>query len=223
MKFKKILLISIICVMGLMISSCGNNNEDALKFKEEYEAVNGETTSSGKTIRTLDIAEKNPMVYKSAGDIVKSMNNKESFVVYFGFAKCPWCRSVINTLIETANELKIKKVYYVDVYDIRDVREVGSDGTVTTKTEGSEDYMKLVEMLDNVLEDYSLTNKAGETVSAGEKRIYAPNVVVVKKGEAVAMSTGISDKETDPYMDLTDEILNDTKIQFTDLLKQLNN
>ena len=63
----------------------------------------------------------------------------------------------------------------------------------------------LIEELKDVLEDYTL-NKDDETISAEEKRIYAPNVVAISKGKAVQLETGISEELKDPYQKLTKEM-----------------
>ena len=73
---KKIILS--LLVMGLVLLSvtgCGKEKEkqitDALKFKEEYEAING--NSSGKEHRTLSISEDNPFVYATGAEIVEKI------------------------------------------------------------------------------------------------------------------------------------------------------
>lgn len=198
-------LIIILLLITTFIAGCGKSKTDGAKFMEEYTSINGEKTESGKTIRSLNITKNNPFVYQTAEDLVEKIEAKESFIVYFGFPKCPWCRSILEELIKVAKDKKVKTIYYVNVLDIRDTKTVEDDGTVTTAKEGTEAYMKLLEYLGDVLEDYSLT-KDGESISAGEKRIYAPNIVAVHDGKPIQMETGISDELTDPYGELTTEI-----------------
>ena len=200
--------IIIAVLLMILLTGCGKNSKnenDALKFKKEYEAVNETISESGKQIRSLEIPKDNPFVYKTAEEIVEKIENKESFIVYFGFATCPWCRSVLEELIRVAKDQKVETIYYVDVLDIRDVMEVGEDGNITTKKQGSSGYQKLITLLTDVLEDYTLT-KDEEEIPTGEKRIYAPNVVAISKGEAKQLETGISEELTDPYGELTDSI-----------------
>ncbi len=207
---KKLLIVLSIFLSIFFFTACGKKEEtDAMKFKDEYESVNGTKTSSGKDIRNLEIPLDNPFVYKEASDIVDLLEAKETFAVYFGYNTCPWCRSVIPTLIEVLDDLDINKIYYVDIHDIRDTLEVNSDGEVVTSKKGSDDYYKLLELLDGVLEKYSLTDSKGKEVDAKEKRIYAPNVVSVINGEPQKLDTGISEKQTDSYMELTDDIKKD--------------
>lgn len=207
---KKIPIIMLLIISVFTLTACNNKKEeltDKEKFKQEYEKLNGEVNEKYDVeYRSLDIPEDNPFVYKEAKDIVEAIDNKETFVVYFGFSECPWCRSVISSLIDVANDLNLKKIYYVNVQDIRDTIEITEEGALETTKEGTEDYYKLLEYLDEVLEDYNLTDENDNKVSTGEKRIYAPNVVSVVDGKVKELETGIVDELTDPYMELTDDI-----------------
>lgn len=211
MKKKILLLLLIVCIISL--TGC-NRNGDGIKFKSEYESLNGRKTDDGKhKYRSISINRKNKIKYADCSDIVKMMKDKKSFVVYFGFDKCPWCRSVLEELIKASNDSSIDTVYYVDVYDVRDVKEF-SDGKVVTTKEGDTNYMKLVDMMSGVLDDYTVDDK-----SMGEKRIYAPNVVAVVNGKADKMTTGISSKLTDPYMKLNKDIRNYAYKNFKCMMK----
>ena len=226
---KKILfvLIAIVIIIGgilvfNILNTKKENNKDAIKFKEEYESLNGEVNEkSGKEYRELSISKDNPFIYKGADDIVEMINNKETFAVYFGFNSCPWCRSVLPTLIEVAKDVEIDEIYYVDVKEIRDTIEINDNGELETTKEGTDGYYELIELLGNVLADYTLTDAEGNKVSTDVKRIYAPNVVIVVDGQAEKIETGISDKQTDGYMELTDEITADTYNKFESILEYL--
>ena len=225
---KKVLEIIILIIVVIIASIAGyyyfnGNNKpkeeetptDAIKFKEEYESLNGKTNDNNKKYREVSISSVNPIIYKSAEEVAQMIDDKETFVVYFGYNSCPWCRSVISTFIETAKELNIDKVYYVDVHDIRDVITLNSDNELETTKKGSEGYYSLIKKLDNVLADYDITDE----VKAPEKRIYAPNVVVVVKGVGKALTTGISESQDDAYMTLTPDMVEDTQKQFKEVLE----
>ncbi len=188
-------------------------NTDAIKFKNEYEELNGKENESGKKYRKVSIPEDNPFVYATPEEIVKMMEDKETFAVYFGFKSCPWCRSVLETLTSVAKELNIKKIYYVDILDIRDTYELNSKGKAERTKEGTEGYYDLLEAFEDVLSDYTLTDSKGKTVKTGEKRIYAPNIVSVVEGVANKLTEGTSSKQTDAYMELTDEMLKESHKQ----------
>ena len=221
---KKIILSLLIVLSVFTLSSCGKKevkNTDAIKFKEEYEKLNGEKNRNGVTYREVEIDEENPFVFATAEEIQEKIDNKETFAVYFGFNSCPWCRSIITTLIEVADDLNIEKIYYVDVLDIRDTYELNSKNKPEKTKDGSEGYNELINSLANVLSDYTLTTEKGKTVQVGEKRIYAPNLVSVVDGKAQKLNTGISEMQTDSMMELTDEMKKDTYDQFKCVLDYL--
>ena len=201
---KKISKIIIVLVIGILLAGCTKSS--ASKFKKEYESLNGKNSSSGNTIREVSIPENNPIVYQTADEIVSRMENGETFVVYFGFASCPWCRSMVEQLIESAIDNNISTVYYVDVYKIRDKYEVNDSGKLTRTEEGTDGYNELLNLLDEVLDDYTITTESGEKLETNEKRIYAPNVVAVVNGIATEMIEGTSSELKDPYQELTEDM-----------------
>lgn len=210
---KRYLLLTIVLVMVLML--CGCKNKNAAEFKTEYEALNGQVNSSGKEYRTITIDENNPFEKVTAEEIVKKIENKETFYVYFGDELCPWCRSVIEKFIEKTKEYKIDKVYYVKIWDkdgnevLRDKMALNENGELETTVEGTEAYKKLLEYFDNVLSDYNLTDAEGNKVYCSEKRIFAPNFFYIEKGVTMKKIDGISQYQTDARGELTEEILNE--------------
>ncbi|MBR6949834.1 MAG: hypothetical protein IKH54_06605 [Bacilli bacterium] len=227
MNKKRLIFIGLIVliIVGLVFINSKFNNKstisDAMKFKEEYESLNNTKNDNGKEYRNISIPSDNPFLYVTADDIVKKMDNKESFAVYFGFSKCPWCRSVLPTLIDVANDLGIDSIYYVDVLDIRNTKEVKDGKAVETK-KGTSAYYKLLDKLDSVLDDYSLKDENGNDVPTNQNRIYAPNVVTVLAGKPESLTTGIADSQDDAYMDLSDEMISDTYNKFKCTLECLS-
>ena len=210
---KKVLIIILTIVLCLSTTACIKKS-DAEKFKKEYESLNGKKTSTGNNYRTVSIPKENPFVYQTAEELSERIDNKETFVVYFGFAECPWCRSMIEQLIKSAADNDIETIYYVDVQDIRDEFELSkAEGPVQTST-GTEGYNKLLDQLQDVLEDYYILNSNEEKVNTKEKRIYAPNVVAVVNGKAEKLVEGLSAKLDDPYGELTDEMLKESYNSF---------
>lgn len=185
-----------------------DKNTDAYKFKKEYESLNGKRSESGKTYRTLNISKNNRIKYSTAKEIVEKIENNETFIVYFGFAKCPWCRSMVENLLDLADEYDTD-IYYVDVLDIRNTIEL-KDGRVVTTKKGDKYYLKLLLKLDNVLSDYVLETENKNELNTGEKRIYAPNVVAVVQGKAEKMVEGVSTDLKDPYGTITNKMKKDS-------------
>lgn len=191
---------------------------DSMKFKKEYEGVNG-TTYHDKKIRNVSIDVKNKIKYLTPKELLEKIDNDESFVVYFGFKECPWCRSIIESLISVSNDSKVENLYYVDVKEIRDTIELDNNNKLKVTKKGTDEYYELLKRMDNVLTKYNITNKENEEIDTNEKRIYAPNIVSFVEGKAIKMETGISKKETDPYMELTKGMTNYTKKTFKCLFK----
>lgn len=214
-------LAAIVLVLNIQKVISNNSQTDDIKFKEEYEKLNGKKNDQGKKYREITIDSKNKMVYKTTEEVLDLIDKKKSFVLYFGFDTCPWCCSVVPTLASISKELN-QEVYYIDVKDIRDTFELDDDNKPKLVKKGSKDYGKLLEKLEPVLEDYTLTDSDNNEIKVGEKRIYAPSIVSVIDGKAKELTTGISDKQTDGYMKLTKEMEKDTYNKIKKVLKQVS-
>ena len=210
-------------MMTIMSLTGCKNNKYALEFKEEYESINGVVNKNGKEHRAITIDEDNPYIKTTPEEIVKMINNKETFFLYVGDSLCPWCRSVLEKSIEVAKKYNVEKIYYIEIWDdegneiLRDKYELKP---ILTKTiEGTGSYKFLLEKFDSVLSEYTLTDTEGHKIITEEKRIYAPNYFYIKNGEVVKMVEGISEKQKDSREELTEEILKDEEEQFTSLFK----
>ena len=212
-----------VAIFLLLMVGCSTGQielSDADCFRLEYESLNGTYDEYGQAIRSVSIPEDNPMVYSSYTGIIERIKQKESFVVYFGYADCPWCRSTLEALIESANNNGLDEIYYVDVSDSRDTAAF-IDGAVVQLFEGAEGYDELLTLLYPVLEDYILSDAEGNAIYAGEKRIYAPNVIAVKDGIPVGIASD-TPLLMDPYEDLTTEIYNDMLFRYDTLFSLLD-
>ena len=224
---KKLILLAflLILAMGVFFGIDYKNKKDyektdAYKFKMEYESLNGKETGYNDNVyRSLNIAKDNKIIYSSAEEIVKKIDKNETFVVYFGFSKCPWCRSMIENLISVSKSYD-QEVYYVDVLEIRDKIEY-KDGELKTTTEGDKNYMKLLDLMGDVLSDYKVTDSDGNEYDTNEKRIYAPNVVAVVQGKATKMVEGVSEDLKDPYGKITKKMNEESKKQLECIFKCL--
>lgn len=218
---KRIFLILFLISGMLVLSACGikeNNLNDAQKFKEEYEGFNGEKNDYFE-YRNLSINEENSIIYSSVEEIVQKIENNETFIVYFGDPECPWCRSIIEQAINSANDNGISKIYYVRIWNgfhneiLRDVYELGQDSPVL-KEKGTDSYYKLLKYFDKLLKYYTLTNKNNKTIQVNEKRILAPNFIYINNGNPIDLIDGISSKQESYNSDLTEEILKEEKEKF---------
>ncbi|MCF0125254.1 MAG: hypothetical protein HUJ68_05780 [Clostridia bacterium] len=203
---KKLILVLLLIV--IIFARCTNkNSNDEYKFKEEYESLNGLIREKdGKTIRTISIPANNRVKYSTEEEIIQKIDNGETFVIYFGYSDCPWCRSILPTLIKVIKKRNLPVLYYVCVEDIRDTLTVSNSREITTVKSGSDGYYKLLEKLAPVLNDYSLNDSEGKFIKTNEKRIYAPNIVSIIKGIPTQMVEGISKSQDDGYTELTKDM-----------------
>ena len=219
---KKVLLSVMLFLSIIFLGGCATKESKA--FKEDYEKLNGQENASGKIHRTISIDEDNPFVEVSADEIVKKIENKETFYVYFGSTLCPWCRSTIESAIKVAKEKNIKKIYYVDVWDengkeiLRDKLEY-KDGKLVKTIEGTESYYKLLEYFNDFLRGYELTDDKDNKIEAIEKRIYAPNYMYVENGEIKKLTNGKADSQKDSREELTDTIKEEQLTKFRDFFE----
>ena len=223
----KLYLVIFLMTFLMLLTACDKKINYALEFKNEYESLNGVVNKNGKEHRTISISKENPYIKVTPNEIVEMISNKDTFYLYVGDALCPWCRSVLEKSIEVAKDYGINKIYYIDIWDdegneiLRDKYEFQNENIVKV-IDGTESYYKLLEYFDSVLSEYTLTNKNGDKVLVGEKRIYAPNFFYIKNGSVVKMIDGISEKQTDSREELTEEMLRDQEKEFK-LLFELDN
>ena len=70
---KRSILVVIALVLLMVITGCDYEKKekvsDALRFKEEYESINGDKVgNTDNKVRSLEIPEDNPIVYADAND-----------------------------------------------------------------------------------------------------------------------------------------------------------
>ena len=192
---------------------------DAVKIKEEYEMLNETINDNNLKYPTVTLSDDNPFVYRSESEIIDILNNKTG-VIYFGFSSCPWCRSVLPILEDAAREVGLAQVFYLDIQNIRDVLELDENDKVVTSKEGSNGYYQIVELLDEYLSKYSLTNEKGEEISTGKKRLFAPTVVGVLNGEIVSFHEGSLDSQKSGYDALDDKEKEELKKIYVELIQK---
>lgn len=183
----------------------GGSSTDALLFKTEYESLNNVVREKdGKTIRELSISQNNPVDILTEEETLKLLNEGTG-ILYFGFADCPWCRTLLPVLFKTMDNMSISRLYYLNIGSIRDTLVLNEKNKVEVKEEGTQGYYKILEAMDSVLDPYYLTTSDGKKVDTKKKRLYAPTLVGVKNGEIVGIHVGTLDSQENGYDDLTTE------------------
>lgn len=213
------ILISVILIIIVIISAITVKKEritdDEKQFKQEYEKFNGkENSSSGKTYIDVNIKMKNGVKYISAKEAVDILENKTG-IIYFGFPQCPWCRNMIEVLLEAKEELNVDTIYYYNALEIRD-EKVLEDGKVVTTKEGTKNYYKILELLGDKADVYEGLN------DDSIKRLYFPTVVFVKNGEVVATHMSTVSSQEDPYKKLNKKQKAELKKIYIENIKKIN-
>lgn len=117
--------------------------EDALRFKKEYEDVNGTIREKdGMLFNNVDIPEQNPIQYINIDEFVDILNNK-SGIIFLSSPTCPYCRASISSLLKAAKELKMTTIYYYDISkdenetdSENEIQELKRYGIITENEEG---------------------------------------------------------------------------------------
>lgn len=200
------LLMTIATMFGIMAIQKRDEKpilkSDAIKFKEEYEALNGQINESNKmSYPVLEISENNPVKYKTDDEAAKLLESGTG-VIYFGFSTCPWCRSMLPSLLKASESTNLGEINYVDIKDIRDTLTLDDNDDVVVTKEGTNGYQSILKQLDSKLDPYYLTNKEGKKIATKEKRLLAPTVVTVKDGKVLDVHVGTVSSQENGYTPL---------------------
>lgn len=199
---------------------------DADRFEKEYEDINN-TVIDDRTYLSVNIPNPNPIKYINTKGIIEKLENKETFILYFGYAKCPWCRVMLENMINQSKEYNVENIYYMNIEDIRGSYKLNDSHELVVEKENTDDYKVLLSLFDNVLDVYEslkYTDEKGKEmiVPVNEKRIYAPTVILVKEGVPFTKVTGIPKNMTDPYLAMSDDMIAESKDIFNKLYEEYN-
>ncbi len=229
MKKKNIIIIIVLILLlvggGLAFWFLTNEalkNSDAYQFKEEYESLNNTVRDSdGASYNNVDIPIDNPIKYIDVKEALDVLNSKEA-IIYVGANWCPWCRNAVPVLFDVCKDYKVDTVYYLNLDNDKSAFEIKDDDLVKTK-DGSKEYYELLDKLDDVLEEYTLTSQDGKVYNTGEKRIYMPFVIGIKDGKVVSNHTGTVtlDENQSKYDKLTTSQYEELYNTYTNLLSSV--
>lgn len=162
-------------------------SDDEIKFKKEYEDLNGKKDRNGKKYVEVKVPEDNGVVYTNVQEI-ESILNDGTGIIFLGTDELNYCRSIIEPLFSSKDSTDIDKIYYFDLAGIRDEKSLDGEEIIATH-EGTKDYNKLLKLLDKYLPVYDGLN------DDSIKRIYMPAVIFVIDGDIIHIE--IIDNEED--------------------------
>ena len=224
---KRKLLVCIAIIGLLLVSGCNKFRQSALDFKKEYEDINGRVIKVDLKYRTLNISENNPYIKVTINEILKKLENKETFYLYVGDPLCPWCRSGLEKMIEVANNAGIEDIYYIDFWDddhneiLRDLYEVqtvNKKNQVVKIQDAASGYDTLLASVSQFAQDYTLT-KDDKVYEVGVKRIFGGDHFYFENGVCKKYVSLRSDKLENAFDDLTDEVLKDQQEKFEEFFE----
>ena len=210
-----IFLIILICIITFITVKKNRVTKDEKSFKKEYERYNGYTNpGSNKKYFDVNIEEKNGIKYLDDDEVIDMLQNKTG-IIYFGFPTCPWCRSMIEVLLDAKDSTNQKNIYYYNALDIRD-EKVLEDGKVKTTKKGKKNYYKILD----ILGDKASVSEGLEDDSI--KRLYFPTVVFVRNGKIVDIHISTVDSQEDPYKKLNKKQKAELKKIYTRGIAKMN-
>lgn len=235
MKDKKIILTSVAALLAILIvggfltfkkddkkeETKPTPTADAIKFKEEYEKLNGTIRESdGATYNSITIPEDNPIKYVDAKGALEVLKN-ETAIIYVGADWCPWCRNAVPVLIDAAKDTNMKTIYYLNLDQEKDAFEV-QNGKLVKTVNGTDAYYELLDFLKDHLKDYKITQD-GKEYDTKEKRIYMPFVIACKNGkvEDTVSGTVSLDEGQTKYDKMTDKQTKEVYKNYVDLIKKV--
>lgn len=181
------------------------DTEDALRFKTEYEALNGSVTQAGEQYLSVEIPAENQVIYLTAEEAA-SLLETGTGVVLMGAPWCPWCRHAVTAWLDAAWETGLERLYYVDMTSERDGYALQAGMPVQTQP-GTEGYFYLMEVLEAWLPEYTLSVPEGITYHLGETRIGIPFAAAFVNGtllDARDMDAELEEGQS-VFEELTDE------------------
>lgn len=160
----------------LLLTACSGKAGGPFAGREavDLSGYNGMKEYSGKVL----------MADTTVKEISELMKEKKSFVVYAGFANCPYCNRLIPELCEVIQEEKL----WIGYLDTRKNPAWNSNIDI-------DDYDLFVELFGEYL---SLD-------SSQIKHLYVPVVIFIKDGETVEFRQGVVTGADNPSDPLTEE------------------
>ncbi len=185
-----------VCLLSLlMLFGCTSNKEltDGERFKQEYEAYNGQKDDHGNQYTSIEINADSTIKYATE-DNIEELLLRGTHVVYLGWPTCGWCRRAIPVLIDTVNEYSGVNLYVYNIKEARDEYEKGTDSSSAKLYKTIAEAIDLCDLkLDDIFQRYE----------DGTLKLVSSAVYFVKDGSIVAIHKRTVDSHLDSYEPLT--------------------
>ena len=189
----------LIVALLIIATRCNNKDTDESKFKEEYESLNHEYLA-------IDISKDNNIKYSTVNEVVDILQNGTG-IIYLGNPFDAMSRNVVPVLLESASELGVEEIYYLNI------KNEDSTDQMDSLTPSMEDYKILLDTLKDSLEHYKLEEDTMNPVNEDDNIVVIPTVIFAYEGEVVGIHTNSVKTHVDPNNLLT----NDEKNELMDI------
>ena len=133
----------------------------------------------------IDIPFDNGIKYLEGKEIIDAFTT-ETGIIYLGYSSCPWCRNIIEPLIEVAKENDIDTIYYVNTYD--------------------NEFDSIKGELKEILNDYLRVDE-----ETNQKVLATPDVYFIKDGKIKTHHISTVESYRNPYRGMNDEQIKELK------------
>lgn len=176
--------------LAIILTGCSKKEDvsDSLKFKQEYESLNGQKDDEGLSYSTLEISSDCKVKYMTKDKITEVLTNG-THVVYFGWPTCPYCRLAVPILLETIEEYSGISMYYYDIKELRDA--YSSD----TNSEDGKLYSEIVKIISFSECDLSTI----DTFEDGSLKLSASIMYFIKDGQIIGYHRGTVESHLNAY------------------------
>ena len=176
-------------VLTFLLILTGCSTVSVTKVKDDTKTDAIRFSSEYNTVKKDNVYK-----YSTYSNVMDTLENKTG-IIYLGFASCALWKEITPVLNEVAKEKDIKEVLYYNFKDMRD--------------NNTTEYQELADKLSDYI----------KTDDEGNKRIQAPTVIFVNKGNIVAVYIGTINSDSEEIM--TDEEKNTLKQNFESLVDKM--
>lgn len=160
----------------LLMTACGGEEGDPYADREVVDLAAYESMA--------DYGGTSMLVDTDVQEAAALIEDRRSFVLYAGFADCPYC----NLLIPYLNEVAAEKGVYVGYIDTRKNPAWQSNMDI-------DDYDLFVDLFGDYLDEDD----------EGRPHLYTPDIYFIKDGEVVSRHVGVVEGADDPSVPLSEE------------------
>ena len=182
-------LVALVLTFLLILTGCSTVSVTKVKDDTKTDAIRFSSEYS-------KVKKDNVYKYSTYSNVMDTLKNKTG-IIYLGFPSCALCKEITPILNDVAKEKGIKEILYYNFKDMRD--------------NNTTEYQELADKLS----DYIKTDDDDD----GNKRIQAPTVIFVNKGNVVAVQIDTINSDSEEIM--TDEEKSTLKQNFESLVDKM--